>query len=245
MPSWLTSAELEITFLKKFCRASNLSALIEDDKLPEALKQFSSRLKALYLPPERRRNQPSNSKLTALSDDVLELLVDYLNKSHREECIWLSPEDWASLSKSDSIGYSPVPARAQFHKRVQHTDGYISTFTQNPDDCIVYFKTPEGTDCFARVFSIFSHCRAAVTSQNTTDLWLCVQCFPPLPRKLPNPFNTSDFEVQCALRMWSPTETKLIKLDEVIAQCAWVMYKPGDLNRHVNVPTIGMVILNR
>ncbi|EGG12644.1 uncharacterized protein MELLADRAFT_86839 [Melampsora larici-populina 98AG31] len=214
--------ELEITFLKQFCRASNLSALIEDDKLPEALEQYSVRLQALYKQPAPRANRPSHSKMSPLSDVVLDLLVAYLNDTEGERCIWIRPDKWASLSKSDSLAYAPVPAQGQFYKRINYNDGFVSTFTDNPDNSCIYFKNTDGRDSFGRVFSIFSHLRAAVKSESISDVWL-----------------------HCALRMWSPTENKVIKLKEVIAQCTWIMYKAGEMNKDVEVPTIGMIILKR
>lgn len=239
-------AELEITFLKQFCRASNLLALMEDDRLPEDLGPYSSRLQALFKPPSRKPRRPSNSRLSPLSDNLLNLLVNYLNGTKKEECIWLRPDNWASLTKDVSLAYAPVPARGQFSKRVEHTNGFISTFTDNPDNSCVYFKNPDGTDMFGRVFSIFSHSRAPVQGQHITDVWIHVQCFPPLPSTHYNPFNSADqVDLQCALRMWSPTQDKLIKIDEVIAQCTWIMYKAGEMNSSVDVPTIGIIIQKR
>jgi hypothetical protein len=223
-------------------------ALIEDNKLPDALKQYTPRLQSLYNPPLRRPRRPSNSKFSPLSENILNLLVDYLNDTEKKNCIWLRPDKWASLSKSESIGYSPVPARAQFYKQFEYNDGLVSTFTQNPDNCCIYFKSVKGDNCFGRIFSIFSHSRASAPNCITTDIWLNVQCFPCLPHAQYkfNPFDSADHaEVQCALRMWSSTETKIIKLNEVIAQCTWIMYKPGEMNQHINVPTIGMIILER
>ncbi|EGG07412.1 uncharacterized protein MELLADRAFT_105982 [Melampsora larici-populina 98AG31] len=142
-------AELEITFLKQFCRASNLLALIEDGKLPDALNQYTSRIQALYRPLVRRSNKLSHSKLSPLSDTVLNLMIKYLNGTKNEGCIWLRPNDWALLPTSESIGYSPLQAQAQFHKCVKHGDGFVSTFTNNPDNCCIHFKNSENTDGFA------------------------------------------------------------------------------------------------
>lgn len=221
-------------------------ALIEDEKLPNSLRPYLSRLQALYIPPPRRQPRMSNSKLLPLPNDVLNLLVDYLNENNHEECIWIRPDEWALLRKSHSIGYSPVPARGQFYRYFDHTDGIISTFTHNPDNCCIYFKNSKGIDCFGRIFSIFSHSRASAPSQTTTDVWINVQCFPPLPSTHFNPFESSDkADVQTALRLWCPTKDVLIKINQVIAQCTWIMYKAGEMSKHVNVSTIGMIIQKR
>lgn len=219
---------------------------MEDHKLPDALDEFISRIQSLYKPPMRQARRPSISKLSSLPDNLLNLLVEYLNDTKEEECIWLRPNDWVSLIQSESIGYSPLSAQAQFHKRIEHLDGLVSTFTDNPDNSCIYFKNSDGTDAFGRVFSIFSHFRAPAPSQNVTDVWLHVKCFPPLISQYYNPFNFPEHvEVQCALRMWSPTVDKLIKLNDVIAQCTWIMYKAGEMNKYVDVPTIAMIILKR
>lgn len=222
-------------------------ALIEDGKIPDSLGQYSSRIQALYKQPSSRPKRLSNSNNSPLSDEVLCMLVEYLNNSTEEECIWIRPDHWAALDKSDLIAYAPVPARGQFYKRYKYKDGLVSTFTDNPDNSIIYFKNADGTNnLFGRVFSIFSHLRAPAQSKKTTDIWIHVQSFPLLPREHSNPFDSDDnVELKCALRMWGPTENKLIKLNDIIAQCSWIMYKAGEMKKNVDIPTIGMIILDR
>ncbi|EGG02330.1 uncharacterized protein MELLADRAFT_110191 [Melampsora larici-populina 98AG31] len=213
----------------------------DEEKLPPI-----STVELLKLVAEHSEPLPRVRNSTVLdSERDPEGLDQNLNDIDKKEpCVWRRPDEWALLSKSDSIGYSPVAARAQFYKQVEHTDGLISTFTQNPDNCCIYFKDSKGSDCFARVYSIFSHSRTSVPSGIATDTWLHVQCFPHLPPTHRNPFDlTHPSEVQCALRLWSSTEQKIIKLNEVIAQCVWIMFKPGEMDQNVDVSTIGFIIL--
>ncbi|EGG05688.1 uncharacterized protein MELLADRAFT_107429 [Melampsora larici-populina 98AG31] len=118
----------------------------------------------------------------------------------------------AELNSSETICGEPLVkyVRASWHVR----RFWAMKDLENDEEQLPPISTVEllslnskGTECFGQVFSIFSHCRTPVASQNTTNTWLCVQCFPPVPSKLPNPFNTADVAKKIRTREDKPAET--------------------------------------
>lgn len=234
--------------MKNFCRSGNLSSLLQDEKLPDPLKPYATRLKSLYEPAVHVPKRLSNSKLLPLDDRILIMLVKRLNNQNSDKCQWLTPEKWAFLSKIDAIGCAPVAPRAFFYKRIRHMDVYFSTFTANPDDCFISFKSSvDKTISFGRIFSIFIHRRCPTPSENLFDTWLQVQKFPLIPTQLNkfNPWADSDDDLQAYLRSWGPTEDCLVKLEEVVAHCSWVMYRPHEVHREIGIPTVALQSMER
>ncbi|KAH9813410.1 hypothetical protein DFH28DRAFT_897000, partial [Melampsora americana] len=235
--------ELEITFLKNFGRAGNLAALLEDDKLPDSLRPYTSRLRSLISSSHSHEKRLSNSKVIPLRDNILDLLVERMNNPGVKNCKWVTPEEWSLYPESESIEVSPVHPQAIFHQQVRQDDATYSTFTQNPKNCIVMFKSQDGVKMFGRIFSIFTHHQPSKSSQSVLETWFHIQCFPEVPKTNYNPFKRIETEWPDArfyLRSWGPTQDKLVRLDEVVAHCAWVMYKPREIHE-INIPTIALV----
>lgn len=238
-----------MTFLQNYCRAGNISALMNDNKLPEVLEPYKTRLEALYNPPSQKSKPLSNSTRQALDKHVLNLLIKRLNEENTEKCTWMLPQHWCLLSKNESKGSAPLPAHAHFSKEVMHRDIQYSTFTQSPKNSFIIFKSWSGDNEvteFGRIFSIFTHRRAPKPSENHFDTWIYVQRFPHLPPGSYNPFSKLQADdVQFNIRAWGPTEDRIIKIDEVISHCAWMMYRPGEIHKELQVPTVALVSLER
>ncbi|KAH9818359.1 hypothetical protein DFH28DRAFT_888421, partial [Melampsora americana] len=244
------SGELEISFVKNYCRAGNLSALLKDkDQLPEGLNPFITQLCALYESVEPPPKKVTNSKLLPLSNTILNLLVKRLNEQHLEECIWVTPEKFTSLSETSNIGYAPVIPRAMLYKRVEHKGVWFSQFSESQADSFIKFKSrSHGSHNFGRINTIFLHRRAPHPSNNIFNTWLHVQSFPALGSALSNHdpfFRISMPAIQASLRVWQPTEDIIIRLDEVVAHCSWVMYKSGEINEHLDFPTVALLSMER
>lgn len=138
-----------MTFMKNFCCAGNLTAILEDEKLPEALHPYIAHLKKLYEPSEKLRRQASNSKLEPLEPIILKSLTKGLNAQRQEDCIWVMPEKWASMSKQSSLGFAPVAARAVFHNQVEHLDVNFSTFRASKKIVLLSSSRFKDTDALA------------------------------------------------------------------------------------------------
>lgn len=234
--------------MNAFCRAGNLSALMSDAQLPEAVKPYTNRLRALYEPTTLTPKKLSNSTLEPIGNDVLKLLKKYLNKrAEHEPCLWVLPDEWCLMSDENQIGRAPIPPRAFFYKNIEHMDVSFSTFTANPNNSFIKIKTGSSEPpLFARIYSIFVHRRSPTSSENIFDTWLQVQCFPALPKGMYNPLKQVESqELQAYLCAWGPTEDRLIKLNEVVSHCSWIMYKPNELGKWVDIPTVALVSMER
>ncbi|KAH9818308.1 hypothetical protein DFH28DRAFT_888639 [Melampsora americana] len=236
--------ELEITFLKSFCRAGNLATVIQSNNLPDPVKPYISKLQSLYEPKEPTPKRLSNSKMQPLEEDVLDLLVKRLNGQENHIYKWMKPNELCLLSNIEAMGCAAVQPQVFYHKQVIHDGVAYSTFINNQDDSFVIFKAAKtGTKRFGRIISIFTHCQSAAPNQKVLVTWLHVQSFPPIPAHLKkfNPFHLAQApDVQAHLCSWAPTEDCLIRIDEILAHCAWVMYRPGELRR-IDIPTVGLV----
>lgn len=242
----ILSGELEITFAKDFCRVGNVSALMQDDLLPDALQPYITKIRSLYDPPPPPSKHPSNSKVEPLKSRIMNLLIKRLNSQNSDSCTWLLPEQWATLAGDDCIGFAPTPARASFHKHIKHNGVNFSPFSDKPDDSFIVFKKSNGVQLFGRISSVFTHRRSPTATSHIVDTWVYVQQFPELPSDLYNPFKLVDFPfIQAHLCLWTPTVDQLIRLEEVVAHCTWLMFKPGEISEDLKVPTVGLLRMER
>lgn len=239
--------EMEITFLKTFCCAGNLSALLQDLKLPEALRPYMSRLKEIFEQPVKNQKPLSNSNMEPLSPDILRLLIKRLNTQALEDCVWVTPARWSAFSKESAFGCAPVTAQANFYNNVTHLEVSFSTFRATQKDSFIMFKSDStGVSSFGRIHSIFVHRRSPEANKNIVDTWLNVQAFCKLQPGQYNPFSRiNEPNMQVELRQWDDPESVLVRLDEVVAHCAWMIYKPGDIHKSVKVSTVAMVSMDR
>lgn len=241
--------ELEITFLNRYCSAGNLAALLKDCKLPGPLTKYTTRLQSLYAPEDRRPRRGSNSKKTTIDDHVLEMIIERLNGQKDEWFQWIMPEDFCLLRNDEAIGVRPLHPRGIFHKQVTYKDVSYSTFSGSQKDSFITFRCENNQVGFGRIFSIFTHYRLSENSETLSQTLLQVQCFPKLPAILKqfDPFKLIDAppDTQICLRMWGPTRDCVIKLEEIVAHCAWMMYKPGLIHRQLNIPTVALVSTER
>ncbi|KAH9820789.1 hypothetical protein DFH28DRAFT_883987, partial [Melampsora americana] len=240
--------ELEITFVKSFCRAGNLAALLQDvDKLPEALRPYIDQLKALYEPTSPRPRRLSNSKFESLDEEDLACLIRRLNDQGTDECIWVSPREWVAFKEDEGLGKAPVPPRAQFYNKIEHNDVSFSVFEKNLNDSFVVFRSrSDGFDSFGRIAKIFVHRRSPETKKTIIQTWLRVQTFKPIQQSQYDPFKRLDMpDMNVHLRAWDDPEDRLVKLDEVVAHCSWLMYKPKLLHSDLKISTVALVSMVR
>lgn len=160
------------------------------------------------------------------------------------------PQYWCLLSKEASMFSAVVPAQAHVFKQFVHNDVAYSTFTQSPKNSFIIFRSRstdnEEVTEFGRIFSIFTHRRASKPSQNILDTWLHVHCFPDLPSASYNPFKELETQdVEFHIRAWGPTDDRIISINDVVAHCAWMMYRPGEIHKDLKVPTVALISMER
>lgn len=227
-----------------------MSALLRDHKLPELLKPYMKRLEALYN--EKDDLQPrknSNSNFITINDKVLNMLITRLNEEPGETRVWMSPEAFCLLSEDEAVGKSPVQAWGFFHKRVTHLEVGFSTFSSSQKDSFVAFRLGSTKKMgFGRIFSIFTHSTSSRGSLRNSQVWLQVQQFPEIPEKMEqfDPYRlVKTPEAQVFLCAWGPTKDCVTKLQEVVAHCTWMMYRPGLIHKKLDIPTVALVVNDR
>lgn len=239
--------------MKDSCRSANLSALLHEDRLPDLLKPYLGSLKNLLYP------KPFVPKTTKHFDDVFQPLssqlhadlVDRLNTEHAEDHLWIASDDWCDLSEEDSKRYSPVASQATFHGRIQHHGVSFATFTENPNNSVVHVKLARsGTVLFGRITSLFTHQRKTSLGIGCPkiDTWASVQYFSPVPPRHYNPFSEfsqSQSAMQVHLRLYDPGLPQLIRLEEIVCHCAWLVYEPCEIHEELNLSSIALVSLDR
>ncbi|KAH9809868.1 hypothetical protein DFH28DRAFT_903892, partial [Melampsora americana] len=242
------SGELEITFIKSYCRAANLAAIVQDDKVPGSLKDYVTKLKSLYDPKEPVSKRLSNSKMDPIPKDVLEMLETCLNCQEDQEYQWMIPDKLCLLPDEEAMAYVAVQPQAFFRNRVIHNGVAYSKFGASQEDSFVVFKKGQtGKECFGRIFSIFTHRQSPKQGQNKFVTWLHIQRFQPIPKKFEksNPFHHIQApDVQAHLYAWGSTEDQLVQLDDIIAHCTWMMYRPGEI-RGIDIPTVALLSMVR
>ncbi|EGG09696.1 uncharacterized protein MELLADRAFT_103744 [Melampsora larici-populina 98AG31] len=95
------NGELEITFMKNFGRAGNLSALLKEGKFPVELDPYLPQLQSLLNPiPFTRKTDPIHDQ-QPLNEEFLIQLVNRLNSNQSEGRSWLSSQTWSTLTSAN------------------------------------------------------------------------------------------------------------------------------------------------
>jgi hypothetical protein len=180
--------------------------------------------------------------------DILKKLGERLNNED-QQYQWMVPDELCLLSEDDALGYESLQPQAFFYKRIMHNSVSYASFSNSQNDSFIEFKIgTTGVHAYGRIFSIFIHRRSPTRSENIFDTWLHVQRFPQIPTSLEkfNPFrHTKGFHTQTCLRAWGPTEDCIVRLDEIVAHCSWVMFKAGEINSQLKIATVGLVSMAR
>lgn len=232
-----------------YCRAGNLSGLLNDQKIPEGLRPHMECLRQIVEGHTKKERRLSSSRLEPIGEDVLNMLKNRLNADKSQGVKWVTPEEWCLHSANSVVKAAPVLGRAFFHKRIEHMNVTFSTFTDNPNNSFIMFKQNNDEVLFGRIFSIFLHRRSfnpINQSETTIETWLKVQCFPTLTSNQYNPFFLiQEPNVQVHLRAWSPTHDVLIKVDDILCHCSWCMYKPAEVHPKILIPTVSLLCMAR
>lgn len=159
----LQKGELEITFLKTFCRKGNLAALLKDERVPDIIKPYMTRLAALFKPVESVPRNLSSTSIKPLDNIIHNMLVKKLHDLDTgDECKWMAPRDWALLSDDEAIGKYPVQAQAIYHQQIMHQDVLYTNFTASQNNSFVVCKAvPNEPRTFGRISCIFQHRRSS------------------------------------------------------------------------------------
>ncbi|WAQ90905.1 hypothetical protein PtA15_13A305 [Puccinia triticina] len=184
----------------------------------------------------------------SLTNNEAEKLVNLLNAKEGPER-WALPSLWVRMGSAEQSRTTPLPSRCHSHKHFYHQGVTFSTWIANGKNSVVLLKSELPIQLrFARIESIFTHQRPIPDGKDIIETWLMVKPFPPLPQADDNPFNRlKDFEMQATVRLPVDVDNEghLINIQDVVAHCAWVEYKSGELAPNLKTPTVAMVSVDR
>lgn len=236
--------------MKTFCREANFSSFINLDELPDSLKPHFAQLQDLLKPEEfnPKTQQSFRSHFQPLDQRVYELLILRLNTDHSNDCLWVSSDQWCSLSAAEAQLYRPVASEVKYQHRINFDEVVFSTFEDNPNNGVVQLKSfQSGALSFGMISNIFTHQRTPVErSDPVLSTWISVECFPPIPPSSFNPFHDiGGLDSQVHLRLTHPRQTHLFSVSEIVAHCEWIVYKPGEFNEEFTLDSIALLPLDR
>ncbi|EGG06707.1 uncharacterized protein MELLADRAFT_106515 [Melampsora larici-populina 98AG31] len=241
--------EMEITFVKSFCRMGNLAALLRDEtKLPESLRPYASQLHSIFEPQDFQPKSSDIYNSQPLDDDVLDQLVLRLNATQANDWQWKSSSTWCRMSAEDRIKYSPVSSQAHFKTGVKHNNVHYQTHKKSPKNTVVHVVSQtNGATLFGKITKIFSHRRIPGHENSPVDeTWLLVRYYKPLSAGMPNPFSrVGEPDLQAHLRLENWSRPYLTRLSEVVASCAWIIYEKGEIHYLLDKKSIALVSLHR
>lgn len=240
--------ELKITFMKSYCGLGNFSLLLRDERLPPLLQPYIRELRSIIDPqPFRNKTFPSSDP-RPLEKELYQQLINRLNADFANDCVWISSSEWSLLPSVVAATRAPVQSHARYVHRVTHNNVTFATYDDNPANSVVQLRcNAPGTVLFGRITSIFLHQRRPLDMDSmVVETWLSVELLPPVPASYPNPFvRLAQPDVQAFLRFNKPTPPQLFNITQVDCHCAWLIYEAGQVNAHLDIPTIALVSLDR
>lgn len=241
--------QLEITFTRSFGRLGNLSALLKDKRVPNLLQPYLSRVLSIIEPiPFVAKTVSSSQSDQALDSKIYKQLIKYLNAQCLDDCAWISATDWTFLSSTDKKVCAPVRASARFLSYVTYKEVNFSTFSRNKNDSVVQVKSNIGGNfSFGRILSIFVHRRLPVGQKiPIDDTWVILQHFLPVPPSKPNCFLAlGEPDLQAHLRLNMLGEPCIIHLNQIVSHCAWIEYQSCEITHQLDMPTVGLISVDR
>lgn len=237
---------MEIKYLKNFGRVANLRALLQDGDFSPSLKPCIDQIRSLYKPISFTPTTKTKHNTTSLEPATFEKLLTRLNECFpMEDGKWLASNKWEKLQGSEAKKSFPVNARVNDLPQVRIGDVVYSTFKQNENNCVVALK-PQVKVSYALIRQIFDHSQSSSPGAPTsTTTWVVIHPLVPIASAY-NPYKyTAAHSIGLSLRKIDTSQTSVVALDEILTHCAWMRYKPGQLNKKITEETIALVCLDR
>ncbi|MBW0478120.1 hypothetical protein O181_017835 [Austropuccinia psidii MF-1] len=236
---------LEIPLMKSFARKGNLHALLDSQVLPEASKPFLSTLKGLSTPFASAEHSSRASKSHSLDSRLLKALIERLNILFPQEPLtWISTDKWCKKCPQEATRFLPVTSTIIGYNNYSINEATYSSCHQNPSNSIVALKG--NAPCHVGIISqIFKHVCHLQDKSICSDMWLVITPLVSLPNSIANPFaHLNTYCLGLSLRVSDDKQQYVIHVDEVLAHCAWLKYKPHEVSNHLPFETYAVVLLN-
>ncbi|POW22367.1 hypothetical protein PSHT_01289 [Puccinia striiformis] len=169
----------------------------------------------------------SNHRQTSLEVSNFHQLIERLNQiAPLKGANWIASNEWA---KSLSNTNAPVTSRVQAYSNLKQGDVVYSNMKTNKSNCVVELKSNSPAK-YGMIKMIFTHLRTPPGLHPVSSTWLAVHPLIPVPSNT-NPFaQLKKYDsLGVALRRVEYSQEHIVLLDDVLAQCAWMTYKPEEL----------------
>ncbi|POW21863.1 hypothetical protein PSHT_01968 [Puccinia striiformis] len=246
-PRGVSARQLEITCTKNFYVIANLRALLESPSFPPALHPFIQQLKSLYIPiPPTRKT--CSKPLTSLDSSLFQNLIDRINVLFplSANVSWLSSDRWQKLNQKDRLKFALVNSKVNQLENLTFDEVVFSTEESNKNNCVVSLK-PNTLATHGIIHGIFKHSRVTPNKVHLTDTWLIIKPLSPVSSTIDQPFaQLGSYNIGLSLRKIEKNTTKcILHIDEVLAHCAWIKYKSGELTHKIDYNCMALVCLDR
>jgi hypothetical protein len=219
--------------------------VLGSNSFPESFKPYVKEIRALYNPIPFVAQTATNQRQKSLEVDMFKQLIGRLNQIFPLENgrQWVASSEW-SLSAS-SANKAPVNSRIQIFPNLKQGDVVYSNRKTNENNCVVQLK-PDSQTKYGMINRIFTHSRAAPGCPVVSDTWLAVHPLIPVPRNT-DPFAQLEQydSIGVTLRRVEYCQEYIVLLADVLAQCAWIKYKPSEVVPGIDFETIAVVSLDR
>lgn len=239
--------EMEITFLRKFCQAGNLRALLERPDLPSSLDPFIRQLRAYYDPQPFEPSFNNHRVENSLDENLYMGLINKINEKFSiQGRTWIASSEYSKKQPCDRLHYAPVTSRTAFFKNHSIGDVVYSTTAENEHNSVLALKENLRTS-YGRIEYIFQHVRSLPSGERFTDIFFAIKLLLPTPPGAGNPFEQLDkYEMQVFLCMCLPEERLVVFHEsEIISHCAWIKLGPQEASEKIDFDTIAIVLLDR
>ncbi|KAH9459083.1 hypothetical protein Pst134EA_019234 [Puccinia striiformis f. sp. tritici] len=184
----------------------------------------------------------SNHRQTSLEVSNFHQLIERLNQiAPLKGANWIASNEWA---KSLSNTNAPVTSQVQAYSNLKQGDVVYSNMKTNKSNCVVELKSNSPAK-YGMIKMIFTHLRTPPGLHPVSSTWLAVHPLIPVPSNT-NPFaQLKKYDsLGVALRRVEYSQEHIVLLDDVLAQCAWMTYKPEELGPGMAFETTAIVSLN-
>ncbi|KAI7948522.1 hypothetical protein MJO29_010187 [Puccinia striiformis f. sp. tritici] len=234
--------QLEVTYLTNFARIANLRAILGSNSFPPSFQPYVNHIRSLYHPITFASQTVSNHRQTSLEVSNFHQLIERLNQiAPLKGANWIASNEWAtSLSNTNA----PVTSRVQAYSNLKQGDVVYSNMKTNKSNCVVELKSNSPAK-YGMIKMIFTHLRTPPGLHPVSSTWLAVHPLIPVPSNT-NPFaQLKKYDsLGVALRRVEYSQEHIVLLDDVLAQCAWMTYKPEELGPGMAFETTAIVSLN-
>ncbi|EHS62628.1 uncharacterized protein PGTG_22603 [Puccinia graminis f. sp. tritici CRL 75-36-700-3] len=222
-----------------------LALLSTPEAFPEQLRPFLPQLQAFQDPIPAKVETLRKYCQASLDSTTLKALIKRLNELFPcpTGALWIPSDEWEKKRKAESTKFLAVNPCVEKLSSCLINKVRFSTFRENPNNSVIALQAGCAPQ-YGIIEDIISHWRTLGNGTSKTNTWLVIQ--PLVPCNFSSPFAgiTKQFDLQVELRM-PHTETLYINhTEEVLAHCAWIKYKAGEILPSIKKECIALVSLD-